>query len=246
MARRASTPECRGPITDHKRSECHESCQCAQCVASIVLCSAVSVWRRVDAAPRSAAGRRRAPERPSIAASTTSAPRARPTTARSPPRPAPASPHSPSPPPSATAHRSTTRWSPRDSRPSKASSSPTAASTATAASKTTKRASPSSCFAAANADGRYDEHARRTPTKFVRGLQIGADGDVNPSDPRYGGVGYGGPERPDLSNTSVPRRRARRRRRRARRRSDPARPGVRLPLPESRQPRQRHASSPST
>ena len=40
------------------------------------------------------------------------------------------------------------------------------------------------------------------PSKFVRGLQIGAAGDVANADPDYGGVGYGGPERPDLSNTS--------------------------------------------
>ncbi len=60
------------------------------------------------------------------------------------------------------------------------------------------------CLSEANkvaGDGRYDEilkHAER----YVRGLQIGADGKVESSDPHYGGVGYGGPERPDLSNTS--------------------------------------------
>jgi hypothetical protein len=37
---------------------------------------------------------------------------------------------------------------------------------------------------------------------YVRGLQIGADGGVNKSEPKYGGVGYSGPERPDLSNTA--------------------------------------------
>lgn len=50
-------------------------------------------------------------------------------------------------------------------------------------------------------DGRYDELLKNAE-KFVRGLQIGAAGNVDPDDPHYGGVGYGGPERPDLSNTS--------------------------------------------
>jgi hypothetical protein len=56
-------------------------------------------------------------------------------------------------------------------------------------------------FKLANKDGKYDE-ILKNGEKFVRGLQIGADGKVDKSDPTYGGVGYGGPERPDLSNTS--------------------------------------------
>jgi hypothetical protein len=57
------------------------------------------------------------------------------------------------------------------------------------------------CFSAANADKRYDATIKNAD-RFVRGLQIGAAGEVNQLDPRFGGVGYGGPERPDLSNTA--------------------------------------------
>lgn len=56
-------------------------------------------------------------------------------------------------------------------------------------------------FKLANEDGKYDDLLANAE-KFVRGLQIGADGSKDKSDPTYGGVGYGGPERPDLSNTS--------------------------------------------
>lgn len=57
------------------------------------------------------------------------------------------------------------------------------------------------CFAEANKDGRYDvllQNAR----KFVTELQYGSDAKVDPDDPWFGGVGYGGAGRPDLSNTS--------------------------------------------
>lgn len=60
------------------------------------------------------------------------------------------------------------------------------------------------CLSEANrlaGDGRYDQILQNAE-KFVRGLQIGAADDVDASDPRFGGVGYGGPERPDLSNTA--------------------------------------------
>ncbi|MCO6043748.1 terpene cyclase/mutase family protein [Aeoliella sp. ICT_H6.2] len=60
------------------------------------------------------------------------------------------------------------------------------------------------CFAEANkvaGDGRYDE-IMKNAGKFVRGLQIGAEGEVNEDDVQFGGVGYSGKERPDLSNTS--------------------------------------------
>ncbi|MEM9660220.1 MAG: hypothetical protein AAF961_17790, partial [Planctomycetota bacterium] len=60
------------------------------------------------------------------------------------------------------------------------------------------------CFSEANraaGDGRYDEILKNAE-QFVRGLQIGADGRRDRSDPHFGGVGYGGPERPDLSNTA--------------------------------------------
>lgn len=46
-------------------------------------------------------------------------------------------------------------------------------------------------------DGRYDT-ALKNAERFVRGLQI-ADKDT---DPHFGGVGYSGKERPDLSNTA--------------------------------------------
>lgn len=55
------------------------------------------------------------------------------------------------------------------------------------------------CFAEANKTGKYNtilQNAR----DFVTGVQYGT-GERKPSDPWYGGVGYGGPERPDLSNT---------------------------------------------
>lgn len=60
------------------------------------------------------------------------------------------------------------------------------------------------CLAEANklaGDGRYDETLKNAE-RFVRGLQIGAAGNVDEDDPHLGGVGYGGPERPDLSNTA--------------------------------------------
>jgi hypothetical protein len=56
-------------------------------------------------------------------------------------------------------------------------------------------------FDAANADKRYDKILANA-NKFVRGLQVGAAGEKPQSDEWYGGVGYGGPERPDLSNTA--------------------------------------------
>jgi squalene-hopene/tetraprenyl-beta-curcumene cyclase len=56
-------------------------------------------------------------------------------------------------------------------------------------------------FQLANKDGRYKELLANAD-KFVRGLQIGADGAVESSDPSYGGASYGGPGRPDLSNTA--------------------------------------------
>jgi len=55
------------------------------------------------------------------------------------------------------------------------------------------------CFAEANRNGRYDEILGRAKS-FVTGVQKG-DGQRPASDPWYGGVGYGGDGRPDLSNT---------------------------------------------
>jgi squalene-hopene/tetraprenyl-beta-curcumene cyclase len=50
-------------------------------------------------------------------------------------------------------------------------------------------------------DKRYDKILTNAG-KFLRGLQIGEAGGGGKDDPEYGGVGYGGPERPDLSNTA--------------------------------------------
>jgi len=50
-------------------------------------------------------------------------------------------------------------------------------------------------------DGRY-KTALKNAERFVRGLQIGVDDGVDESAPHYGGVGYSGKERPDLSNTA--------------------------------------------
>ncbi|QDU40524.1 hypothetical protein Mal4_48820 [Maioricimonas rarisocia] len=53
---------------------------------------------------------------------------------------------------------------------------------------------------AANADGRYDDRIRKA-IGFLRGLQWDETEDIDPSDPAYGGAGYGRHQRPDLSNT---------------------------------------------
>ncbi|GAB5513847.1 prenyltransferase/squalene oxidase repeat-containing protein [Rhodopirellula baltica] len=55
------------------------------------------------------------------------------------------------------------------------------------------------CFAEANKTGQYNEILKRAKA-FVTGIQYG-EGTKEPSDPWYGGVGYGGAGRPDLSNT---------------------------------------------
>ncbi|MFG0268189.1 MAG: prenyltransferase/squalene oxidase repeat-containing protein [Rhodopirellula sp. JB055] len=55
------------------------------------------------------------------------------------------------------------------------------------------------CFAEANKTGQYKEILKRAK-EFVTGIQYG-EGTKDPSDPWYGGVGYGGAGRPDLSNT---------------------------------------------
>jgi hypothetical protein len=55
------------------------------------------------------------------------------------------------------------------------------------------------CFAEANKTGQYNDLLKRAK-EFVIGMQFG-EGPSDPSDPWYGGVGYGGAGRPDLSNT---------------------------------------------
>lgn len=57
------------------------------------------------------------------------------------------------------------------------------------------------CFSEANADGRYDE-ALSNANKYLKGLQVGANDEADESNAWFGGVGYGGPQRPDLSNTA--------------------------------------------
>ncbi|EMI23666.1 prenyltransferase/squalene oxidase repeat-containing protein [Rhodopirellula europaea] len=56
------------------------------------------------------------------------------------------------------------------------------------------------CLAEANKTGQYNEILKRAK-EFVTGIQYG-EGTKDPSDPWYGGVGYGGAGRPDLSNTA--------------------------------------------
>jgi squalene-hopene/tetraprenyl-beta-curcumene cyclase len=55
-------------------------------------------------------------------------------------------------------------------------------------------------FAGANTGGKYDAVIRNA-TKFLRTLQAGDDGKVESGDVRFGGLGYDGKSRPDLSNT---------------------------------------------
>lgn len=55
------------------------------------------------------------------------------------------------------------------------------------------------CLAEANSSGKYNEILKNAKN-FVTGFQYG-EGKREPSDPWYGGVGYGGAGRPDLSNT---------------------------------------------
>ena len=57
------------------------------------------------------------------------------------------------------------------------------------------------CFAEANRDGRYNEMLKHAD-KFLRDGQWGENRDKEKSDVYYGGAGYGGMSRPDLSNTA--------------------------------------------
>jgi squalene-hopene/tetraprenyl-beta-curcumene cyclase len=56
-------------------------------------------------------------------------------------------------------------------------------------------------LAACNKDGRYDKEIKAAEA-FVKGLQWDDGEGPGPSDPAYGGAGYGKKNRPDLSNTS--------------------------------------------
>lgn len=55
-------------------------------------------------------------------------------------------------------------------------------------------------FKEANAGGKYDRIIA-SAVKYVKGLQYGDK--VDAKDPRYGGAGYDGTTRPDLSNTQI-------------------------------------------
>lgn len=57
------------------------------------------------------------------------------------------------------------------------------------------------CFQAANRDGRYDNLIKRADA-YVKGIQWDESEGKDPSDPAYGGAGYGRNKRPDLSNTA--------------------------------------------
>jgi squalene-hopene/tetraprenyl-beta-curcumene cyclase len=56
------------------------------------------------------------------------------------------------------------------------------------------------CFREANADGRYDDLLAQADG-YLKGVQRGGSDGLNESDTAYGGAGYGGDGRPDLSNT---------------------------------------------
>jgi len=57
------------------------------------------------------------------------------------------------------------------------------------------------CFKEANRDGRYNKILKQADT-FIRKGQIDETKGKQKSDVSYGGIGYGGKSRPDLSNTS--------------------------------------------
>lgn len=56
------------------------------------------------------------------------------------------------------------------------------------------------CFSEANVKGRYDTILKNAD-KYLKGLQFDGREGRKPGDVEYGGVGYGGAGRPDLSNT---------------------------------------------
>lgn len=58
------------------------------------------------------------------------------------------------------------------------------------------------CLHQANQDGQYDKLIGEA-TRYVKKIQWDSDEGIDPSDPRYGGQGYGSKKRPDLSNTGM-------------------------------------------
>ncbi len=57
------------------------------------------------------------------------------------------------------------------------------------------------CLKTANQDGNYDELLGKA-AKFLKGEQFDEADGIDPSNFEYGGAGYGGKSRPDLSNTA--------------------------------------------
>lgn len=58
------------------------------------------------------------------------------------------------------------------------------------------------CFLEANENGKYDKKIQNAE-KFLRGIQWDQGEGIEDSDARFGGQGYGGHKRPDLSNTQM-------------------------------------------
>ena len=57
------------------------------------------------------------------------------------------------------------------------------------------------CFKEANRAGRYDKTLKKADA-YLKGEQIDEGDGKDQSDVNYGGAGYGGESRPDLSNTA--------------------------------------------
>ena len=57
------------------------------------------------------------------------------------------------------------------------------------------------CLQTANTNGKYDQTLKRA-SAFLRGQQFDESDGLTPADLEYGGAGYGGQSRPDLSNTA--------------------------------------------
>ncbi|MEZ6133798.1 MAG: prenyltransferase/squalene oxidase repeat-containing protein [Pirellulaceae bacterium] len=57
------------------------------------------------------------------------------------------------------------------------------------------------CLQTANENGRYDALLKKA-AGFLKGQQFDEEDSIEPSDMQYGGAGYGGKSRPDLSNTA--------------------------------------------
>ncbi len=57
------------------------------------------------------------------------------------------------------------------------------------------------CLKTANRNGQYDEILKKA-SSFVKGQQFDEGEGKTPADLEYGGAGYGGESRPDLSNTA--------------------------------------------